>query len=140
MTSVLPTLWFEGEYPQARSGGECAPSTASLLINHMPPRTTRKSYRPRVSDRTMVGTSQPHCLFCIRSRKRRHDNKMNLQGEKTSRASQQDMGWRAQRTCSLLPVAGKVFLLTLPFIERASRKSEVLLHISGNSTGLSQPC
>ena len=43
---------------------------------------------------------------------------MNLQGEKTSRASQQDMGWRAQRTCSLLPVAGKVFLLTLPFIER----------------------
>src|SRR6266404_5765401 len=44
---------------------------------------------------------------------------MNLQGEKTSRASQQDMGWRAQRTCSLLPVAGKVFLLTLPFIERA---------------------
>jgi hypothetical protein len=29
----------------------------------MPPRTTRKSYRPRVSDRTMVGTVQPHCLF-----------------------------------------------------------------------------
>ena len=46
---------------------------------------------------------------------------MNLQGEKTSTASQQDMGWRAQRTCSLLPVAGKVFLLTLPFIERANR-------------------
>src|SRR6266403_3486058 len=39
--------------------------------------------------------------------------------KKTSRASQQDMGWRAQRTCSLLPVAGRVFLLTLPFIERA---------------------
>ena len=27
----------------------------SLLVNPMPPRTTRKSYRPRVSDRTMVG-------------------------------------------------------------------------------------
>src|ERR1700688_4898571 len=28
----------------------------------MPPRTTRKSYRLRASDRTMVGTLQPHCL------------------------------------------------------------------------------
>src|SRR6266446_6809965 len=45
--------------------------------------------------------------------------------EKTSTASQQDMGWRAQRTCSLLPVAGKVFLLTLPFIERANRRSGI---------------
>jgi hypothetical protein len=31
-------------------------STPSLLVNHMPPRTTRKSYRLRASpDRTMVG-------------------------------------------------------------------------------------
>ena len=45
---------------------------------------------------------------------------MNLPGEKTSRTSQQDMDWRGQRTCSLLPVAGKVFLLTLPFIERGN--------------------
>ncbi len=37
--------------------------TASLSINHMPPRTTRKSYRPRVSDRTMVDTVQPPCLL-----------------------------------------------------------------------------
>src|SRR5215831_4484711 len=29
----------------------------------MPPRTTRKSYRPRVSDRTMVGTCNPLCLL-----------------------------------------------------------------------------
>jgi hypothetical protein len=28
----------------------------------MPPRTTRKSYRLRASDRTMVGTLQPNCL------------------------------------------------------------------------------
>src|SRR5271166_6092594 len=28
----------------------------------MPPRTTRKSHRLRASDRTMVGTLQPHCL------------------------------------------------------------------------------
>jgi len=59
----------------------------------------------------------------LRSRKCRHDNKMNLQGEKTSRASQPDMGWRVLRTCSLLPVAWKVFLWTLPFIERGYRRS-----------------
>jgi len=47
---VLPTLWFEGEYHLARYGGECASSTASLWINPMPPRTTRKSDRPRVPD------------------------------------------------------------------------------------------
>src|SRR5271156_5381178 len=28
----------------------------------MPPRITRKRYRLRASDRTMVGTLQPHCL------------------------------------------------------------------------------
>src|SRR6266852_3861954 len=28
----------------------------SLFVNPMPPRTTEKSYRPRVSDRTMVDT------------------------------------------------------------------------------------
>ena len=30
--------------------------TSSLFVNPMPPRTTEKSYRPRVSDRTMVDT------------------------------------------------------------------------------------
>jgi hypothetical protein len=42
---------------------------------------------------------------------------MNLQKEKTPRASQHDMGWIAPRTTSLSPVAGEVFLLTIPFIE-----------------------
>jgi hypothetical protein len=32
-------------------------------IGSLPPRTTRKSYRPRVSDRTMVGNPQPLCLL-----------------------------------------------------------------------------
>ena len=36
-------------------GGDCASSTNHLLVNYMPPRTTRKSYRLRASDRTMVG-------------------------------------------------------------------------------------
>jgi hypothetical protein len=51
---------------------------------------------------------------------------MNLQEEKTPRASQHYMGWRAQRTTSFSPVAGEFFLLTLPFIERAYRKLEAL--------------
>ncbi len=60
----------------------CA-SAPSLSRNPMPPRTTRKSDRPRVSDRTMVGTAQPLCLSCVRIRKRRHDNTMNLGRAKT---------------------------------------------------------
>jgi hypothetical protein len=42
---------------------------------------------------------------------------MNPQKTKTSRVSQHDMGWIAQRTNSLSPVAVEVFLLTIPFIE-----------------------
>jgi hypothetical protein len=44
---------------------------------------------------------------------------MNLEKEKIPRNSQHAMGWKAQRTFSLLPVAGEVFLLTFSFIERA---------------------
>jgi hypothetical protein len=49
---------------------------------------------------------------------------MNLQKQKTSRASQQDMGWIAQRTNSLSPVTVEVFLLTISFIERAYRTGD----------------
>jgi len=121
--SVLLTLWFEGESPLPRYGGECASSTASLWINYRHPRITRKSYRPRASDRTMVDTFQPRSLSCFRTRERRHDNEMNLEKEKVPRDSQHDMGWKAQRRFSLLPVAGDLFSLTLPFIERGNRTS-----------------
>ena len=57
----------------------------------------------------------------IRNRRRRHDNNMNLRKKKTPRASQHYMGWRAGHKSVLLPVAGEVFLLTLPFIERRNR-------------------
>jgi hypothetical protein len=53
MTFSSGRLWIEGEI--RRYGGECAASTASLWVNPMPPRTTGKSHRLRVSDRTMVG-------------------------------------------------------------------------------------
>jgi hypothetical protein len=58
----------------------------SLLINYMPPRITRKSYRPRASDRTMVDTIRPRSLSCFRIRMRRHDNEMNLQTDKRPEA------------------------------------------------------
>jgi hypothetical protein len=37
------------------------------------------------------------------------------------------MGWRDRQKSLLLPVAGEIFLLTLPFIERPYRTSEVLV-------------
>src|SRR5438309_12077556 len=37
----------------------------SLTGHHMPPRTTQQSHRPRVSDRTMVGTLPPRCLQAL---------------------------------------------------------------------------
>ena len=44
------------------------------------------------------------------------------------------MGWRDRRKSLLLPVAGEIFLLTLPFIERSYRTCEVLVRqISGNA-------
>src|SRR2546422_9507 len=67
----------------------------------------------------MVDTIQPRSLSCFRIRKRRHDHRMNLQRTKIPRASQHEMGWKAPRTFPLLPVAGELFLLTFPFIERA---------------------
>jgi hypothetical protein len=69
----------------------------------------------------MVDTFQPRSLSCFRNRKRGDANEMNL--EKGPRASQYEMGWKAPRTFSLLPVAEEIFLLTLPFIERAKRRS-----------------
>jgi hypothetical protein len=52
---------------------------------------------------------------------------MNLQGEKTPRASQHDMGWNAERTYPLLRVAGKLFPLTLPFIISCNATNQDLL-------------
>ena len=44
----------------------------------MPPRTTRKSHRRTVSDRTMVGTAQPLCLSASETEGRRYEMTMNL--------------------------------------------------------------
>jgi hypothetical protein len=43
------------------------------------------------------------------------------------------MGWRDEQKSLLLPVAGKVFLLTLPFIERRYRvrREKAVVHSAG---------
>src|SRR5215831_17054694 len=89
----------------------------------MPPRTTRKSYRPRVSDRTMVGIYD-HAACPRQKPKASSPQEMHRSGKKTRRASQHNLGWAVQRIDSLLSVAGGVFLLTFPFIERRYRKHE----------------
>src|SRR5271155_3062433 len=47
---------------------------------------------------------------------------MTQRQKRTPRASLHYEGWRAWQKSLLLPVAGEVFLLTLPFIERGYRK------------------
>ena len=79
----------------------------------------------------MVDTFQPRSLSCFRIRERRHDNEMNLEKENVPRDSQHDMGWKAQRTFSLLPVAGEIVLLTFSFIERGNRTRVRLRDLSG---------
>src|SRR6267378_502272 len=108
----------------------------------MPPRITRKSYRLRASDRTMVDNVQPRSLSCFRIRKRRHENRMDLRRANTPEPL--EMTWAGERSEQprSFQLPGMFFLLTLPFIERANRTSEVLLHISGKATNqeLSRPC
>src|SRR5277367_4840092 len=91
----------------------------------MPPRTTRKSYRPRASDRTMVGILRPHCLFASGAEGRRHANEMNLRKRENHGSSLQHKGWMAGRIYPLPPVVAEVFFLTSPFIERGYRTTEI---------------
>src|SRR5271154_65846 len=84
----------------------------------MPPRITRKSYRPRASDRTMVDTFQPRSLSCFRIRKRRHDNRMDLQRANTPEPL--NITWAGERSEQPRSFQSPeiFFLLTLPFIEQ----------------------
>ena len=91
----------------------------------MPPRITRKSDRRKVSDRTMVGTAQPLCLSASGTDGRRYDSTMNLWKKKTHSVSFHYWGWTANTLC--FAVAGEVFVLTSPFIERDYRNVASLL-------------
>src|SRR6266404_2711866 len=83
----------------------------------------------------MVDNVQPRSLSCFRIRKRRHENRNGSTKSEHPRASQHDLGWRARRTTSLLPVAGVVFSLDSPLYRTwAGERGEQ--HRSFQSPGL----
>ena len=82
----------------------------------------------------MVDNVQPRSLSCFRNRKRRHENRMDLQRANKPRTSQQETGWKAPRTSPLFPVAADVFLLTFPFIERRKRRCGPGTQVTGKAT------
>src|SRR5215472_10103874 len=97
----------------------------------MPPRITRKSYRPRVSDRTMVDTPYNHYglhSFKIEWRCRHQNTRASeMEKENQRRWSGADQnqasviarrGWKSSNF-SQLPVEEEIFSLTFPFIEQA---------------------
>src|ERR1700675_2741349 len=53
--SIFAKRSVRGRVSNLSVGIECA-QALSLIVNPMPPRITEQSYRPRVSDRTMVAT------------------------------------------------------------------------------------
>ncbi len=75
----------------------------------------------------MVDDLQPRSLSCFRIRKRRHENRMDLR--RTNTPKPLNMTWAGERgeRFGSFQSPGLFFLLTLPFIERANRKSEVLV-------------
>ena len=90
----------------------------------MPPRTTQKSHRPRVSDRTMVGNCHPLLASAKNAAGRTQKNmtpRTSHKGEKQNHALEKciaaaNRGWMSEK---YLPPAGqeKCFFLTSPFIE-----------------------
>jgi len=94
----------------------------------MPPRTTQKSHRPRVSDRTMVGNCHPLLASAKEAAGRMRKNmtpRTSHKGEKQNHALEKciaaaNRGWMSEK---FLPPAdqGKCFYLTSPFIEPALR-------------------
>jgi hypothetical protein len=105
-----------------------APSTRD---DPRPTRTTRKSDRPRVSNRTMVGILQPPCLSVSNTEWRFHHRKVKLLGWKNQIASPDwsigpsseglgenksfldYVGWRVRK----YPVTGEVLFLNSPLME-----------------------
>src|SRR5713226_1511860 len=67
--SILQSARVRGRVSNLLVGITCA-QALSLFVNPMPPRTTEKSYRPRVSDKTMVDTRTSHPFRLLRFRNR----------------------------------------------------------------------
>src|SRR4029077_16535556 len=100
---------------------------ASLSRNLMPPRTTRKSHRPRLSDRTMVGTAQPLCLSASETEGRRYEMTMNL-GKREITAPHYNAGLDDEMPSSR---RGSVFL-DIPFYRTALSKAGLGCGLGGS--------
>ena len=92
----------------------------SLSRNPMPPRTTRKSDRPRVPDRTMVDIFN-HTACPRQKPKASSHREMISQRRTTCTTSLLHVGSMPGRKLTELFARGEVFVLTSPFIERAYR-------------------
>src|ERR1700730_10708944 len=98
----------------------------------MPPRTTRKSHRRTVSDRTMVGTAQPLCLWRPKPKGIVTTSPWTWEQQNSKRLIA-TRGWMTRS----LPVGGEVFFLTSLFIERDFRNVGISgKPVSGNRGGL----
>ena len=112
--SVLLALWFKRECPFYRYGRRVCFECPSPLINYMPSRTTRKSYRSRVTGRTMVDTINR--TACPRQKPKASSHRQHESAEKEKiKTTLHRMGWMAERTSPLPSVVGEVFLLDIPF-------------------------
>ena len=95
--------------------GACTPS---LSRNCMPPRTTRKSHRPRVSDRTMVGTAQPLCLSRPKPKGIVTTSRWTWEQQNSKRLIA-TRGWMTRS----LPVGGGSVFLDIPFYRTGFRET-----------------
>jgi hypothetical protein len=107
------------------------PLALSLCVNPMPSRITRKSTRPRASDRTLVDTAQPHALASFRHRidvvatnedataeMEQSKTKKHGAGHKTRASLISDKGLDAVNH-NRASGGGKTMFLTSPLIEQA---------------------
>jgi hypothetical protein len=139
-SSRIMTGWFSrrsGSRVSIQNPVRRVPQAPSLSRNPMPPRTTRKSDRPRASDRTMVGTAQPLCLSASGTIGRRYESTMNLRKRKTHGVSSQYWGWTATPFLLRCAAVGEAFVLTSPFIERRYRRYRRLLPYRGGNEPVS---
>src|SRR6266550_1408601 len=93
----------------------------SLTGHRMPPRTTQQSHRPRVSDRTMVGTLPPRLLAGALPHGTKNAATDGPGYRATPRSTTEPhRGWMSDTYLLHLHAEGeKCFLLTSPFIEPA---------------------
>src|SRR5439155_25872880 len=103
----------------------------SLTGHRMPPRTTQQSHRPRVSDRTMVGTLPPRCLQPLpHSTKNAATDGPGYRATPRS-TTEPHRAWMSDTYLLHLHAEGeKCFLLTSPFIEPAPTVVEVVFRIA----------